>query len=91
MPLENEAPAYDAAAFLNSHPPRVPILKACEIRQVSRTRLYELAGQGRVCFVKDGSNTLVDTASLIADLMNLPAADIQAPADRRTRRAVPQS
>lgn len=83
MPPHTPAPAYDAAAFLNAHAPRVPIPEACKIRKVSRARLYELAGLGRVRFVKDGGNTLVDTASLVADLLNLPDANIQAPAAQR--------
>lgn len=40
-------------------------------------RLYQLAGAGRIRFVKDGSNTLVDTASLVNDLAALPTAEIK--------------
>ena len=46
---------------------------------LSRSRLYLLAGQGLVRFVKVGNATLVDLASVRAYMASCPTADIRAP------------
>ena len=56
---------------------RVP--EACQRYGLSRSRLYLLAGEGLVRFVKVGSATLVDLGSVRAFLASRPAADIRAP------------
>lgn len=49
---------------------------------LSRTRLYELAADGRVRFIKAGSRTLVDVASVRALLASLPPARLRASVTR---------
>ena len=65
---------------INEQPPeygRVP--EACRRYGLSRTRLYLLAGEGVVRFVKVGNATLVDLGSVRTYLANRPAASIRAP------------
>lgn len=46
---------------------------------MSRSRLYLLAGEGLVRFVKVGSATLVDLGSVRAYLATCPAAQVRTP------------
>lgn len=54
---------------------RIPL--ATHITGLSRSRLYRLAGEGRIRFVKVGGATLVDMASVRTFLASLPAATIR--------------
>jgi hypothetical protein len=56
---------------------RIP--EACRRYGLSRSRLYLLAGQGLVRFVKEGNTTLVDLGSVRAYLATCPPAQIRAP------------
>jgi hypothetical protein len=56
---------------------RIP--EACRRYGLSRSRLYLLAGEGWVRFVKVGNATLVDFGSLRDYLAACPAAKIRAP------------
>ena len=49
---------------------------------LSRSRLYTLAGEGKVRFIKLGVATLVDLASVRAFLASCPTAEISAPPPR---------
>jgi hypothetical protein len=84
-------PTYDIEKFLATLPPRLEIPRACEISGDCRSQMYVKAGQGRVRFVKDGRKTLVDTASLIADMMSLPGASISPPPPKDRGREQPPS
>jgi excisionase family DNA binding protein len=55
---------------------RIP--EACRRYGLSRSRLYLLAGEGLVRFVKVGSATLVDLSSVRTYLAARPAAPIRA-------------
>lgn len=54
---------------------RIPM--ASHLSGLSRSRLYRLATERRIRFVKVGCATLVDMASVRAFLASLPAADIR--------------
>lgn len=54
---------------------RIP--EACRRYGLSRSRLYLLAGEGLVRFVKVGSATLVDFGSVRDYLASRPTADIR--------------
>jgi hypothetical protein len=56
---------------------RIP--EACRRYGLSRTRLYLLAGEGLVRFVKVGSATLVDLGSVRAYLAACPSAQFRTP------------
>jgi excisionase family DNA binding protein len=56
---------------------RIP--EACRRYGLSRSRLYLLAGEGLVRFVKVGNITLVDLATVRAYLASCPAATIRPP------------
>ena len=56
---------------------RIP--EACRRYGLSRSRLYLLAGEGLVRFVKVGTATLVDLGSVRNYLASCPAAAIRAP------------
>jgi hypothetical protein len=56
---------------------RVP--QACHRYGLSRSRLYLLAGEGLVRFVKVGNATLVDLESVRTYLASCPAASVRAP------------
>jgi excisionase family DNA binding protein len=56
---------------------RIP--EACRRYGLSRSRLYLLAGEGSIRFVKVGNATLVDIASVRAYLASCPAAAIRPP------------
>jgi hypothetical protein len=58
-------------------PPYVPVKQACVVGGFGRSKLYEVVGHGLVRAVKLGSKTLIDTASLLAYLADLPAAQIR--------------
>ena len=66
MNIAEQAPEYG----------RIP--EACRRYGLSRSRLYLLAGEGLVRFVKVGSATLVDLGSVRAYLATCPAAHIRA-------------
>jgi hypothetical protein len=56
---------------------RIP--EACRRYGLSRSRLYLLAGDGLIRFVKVGNATLVDLGSVRVYLASCPAAEIRAP------------
>ena len=56
---------------------RIP--EACRRYGLSRSRLYLLAGEGLVRFVKVGNATLVDLGSVRVYLTSCPAASVRAP------------
>jgi excisionase family DNA binding protein len=56
---------------------RIP--EACRRYGLSRSRLYLLAGEGSIRFVKVGNATLVDLGSVRAYLASCPPAEIRAP------------
>lgn len=56
---------------------RIP--EACRRYGLSRSRLYLLAGEGLIRFVKVGNATLVDLGTVRAYLASCPAAQIRAP------------
>ena len=56
---------------------RIP--EACRRYGLSRSRLYLLAGEGLVRFVKVGNATLVDLGSVRAYLASCPTAEIRTP------------
>jgi excisionase family DNA binding protein len=60
-------------------PPYLTIKKAYETAGISRSKLYEIVGDGLVRAVKIGTKTLIDTGSLLSYLENLPAAQIKPP------------
>jgi hypothetical protein len=64
----------------DEHPPeygRIP--EACRRFGLSRSRLYILAGEGLVRFVKTGHATLVDLASVRTYLASCPVAQVRPP------------
>jgi hypothetical protein len=56
---------------------RIP--EVCRRFALSRSRLYLLAGEGLVCFVKVGGATLVDLRSVRDYLATCPRAQVRAP------------
>jgi hypothetical protein len=56
---------------------RIP--ETCRRFGLSRSRLYLLAGEGQVRFVKTGNSTLVDLGSVRAYLASCPPAQVRAP------------
>lgn len=56
---------------------RIP--EACRRYGLSRSRLYLLAGEGQIRFVKVGSATLVDFGSVRDYLARCPAASVRRP------------
>jgi excisionase family DNA binding protein len=56
---------------------RIP--EACRRYGLSRSRLYLLAGEGHVRFVKVGGATLVDLGSVRTYLASCPPAQIRPP------------
>jgi hypothetical protein len=56
---------------------RIP--EACRRYGLSRSRLYLLAGEGLVRFVKVGNATLVDLGTVRAYLASCPPATIRPP------------
>jgi hypothetical protein len=56
---------------------RIP--EACRRFGLSRSRLYLLAGEGLVRFVKAGNATLVDLGSVREYLAACPPAQVRAP------------
>ena len=58
-------------------PEAVPLPKAPAIFGLSRSHLYRLAAAGQIRFLKVGSRTLVDAASVRAFLQGLPEATIR--------------
>ncbi len=56
---------------------RIP--EACRRYGLSRTRLYLLAGEGLIRFVKVGSATLVDLESVRDYLATCPPAQVSRP------------
>lgn len=61
-------------------PPFLPIPKPnerCVVGDLSRTHLYRLISDGYVRAVKTRDKTLIETASLLDYLANLPTANIK--------------
>jgi hypothetical protein len=56
---------------------RIP--EACRRFGLSRSRLYLLAGEGLVRFIKAGNATLVDLGSVRDYLATCPAAQVRPP------------
>jgi excisionase family DNA binding protein len=73
--------------FVDGLPPFVTVKQAAEIRHCHEDHIYRLLGRGRLRAVKDGRKTLVETASLLTDLVNLPVAKIAMNARDRQRAA----
>jgi hypothetical protein len=63
----------------NTPPEFARIPEASRRFGLSRSRLYILAGEGVVRFVKAGNATLVDLGSVRAYLAACPAAQVRAP------------
>jgi hypothetical protein len=71
-----------AEARVNSieHTPKYArIRETCHRFGLNRTRLYHLAGKGRVRFVKEGKATLVDQDSVSDYLAGCPPAQVGTP------------
>ena len=64
---------------VNSAPEYGRIPEACRRYGISRSRLYLLAGEGLIRFVKVGSATLVDLGSVRDYLTSCPPAQVRAP------------
>ena len=62
---------------MNYDPLAVPMPKAPAWCGLSRTRLYRLAGEGKIRLIKAGKATLVDCASVKAFLAAAPVATIR--------------
>jgi hypothetical protein len=86
MPKNTEITAI-IDKYVDGLPPLVSVRPAAEIHGSSPDHIYRLAGRGRVRFLKDGRRTKVDTASLLADMANLPEAKIAMNARDRQRAA----
>ena len=63
-------------------PTLVPLPKAPAVFGLSRSAIYRAAGDGKITLRKLGKSTLVDTASALAFIANLPAATIRPNASR---------
>ena len=68
-------PAALMAALSQPDMARIPL--AMHLSGLSRSRLYILAGEGHIRFVKIGNATLVDMASVRSFLAALPPASIR--------------
>jgi len=64
--------------FQQPAPEYLPVKTVTPVYGVSRSRLYLLAGEGKVRMVKCGARTLVCCASVRAYLATLPEAKIGA-------------
>jgi hypothetical protein len=64
---------------LDIQPEYARIPEACRRYGLSRSRLYLLAGEGLVRFIKVGTATLVDLNSIRSYLASRPPAVIRAP------------
>jgi hypothetical protein len=64
---------------IDTPPEYARIPEACRRYGLSRSRLYLLAGEGLVRFVKVGNATLVDLGSVREYLAACPPATIRAP------------
>ena len=62
-----------------STPEYARIPETCRRFGFSRSRLYLLAGEGLIRFVKSGNSTLVDLATVRNYLSSCPSAEIRAP------------
>ena len=74
--------------YIDGLPPLVSVRRAAEIRGCCPDHIYRLIGRGRIRAYKDGKRTAIDTASLLDDMANLPAAKIAMNA--RDRRRAPK-
>jgi hypothetical protein len=74
-------------AKLSNTPINVTIKVGCDRWGTSRSKLYQLAGEGKVIFRKIGRRTVVDVASADAYFANLPPAKIKAPPPARVEAA----
>jgi hypothetical protein len=80
-------PTAIIAKYIDGLPPLIPVKRAAEIRGCCTDHIYRLIGRGRILAVKDGKRTAIVTASLLADMANLPAAKIAMNARDRQRAA----
>ena len=67
-----------------AHAALASIADAVAFSGIGRSRLYELAGAGRVLFKKAGARTLCDMASLKSLIASLPDAQLRPIASSRT-------
>jgi len=68
-------------------PPQLPIDWACELRPCSKAYMYDRIGLKHVAAVNNGRHLRIITASLLSDMVNLPAADIKPTARLQSRLA----
>jgi hypothetical protein len=71
--------AYDVEEYRRRLDPFITFKEAAKIRRCHISHLYVLAGLKRIRVVKDGKKSLIDTASLLDDMMRLPEAEIAPP------------
>jgi hypothetical protein len=72
--------------YIDGLPPFLSIHSACEVAGgCSPAKMYVLMGDRKVRALKMGDKTLIDTASLLDFLANLPEAKI-APPNQRNRK-----
>jgi len=67
---------------LSNTPINLTLKDATDRWGASRSKLYQLAGEGKIIFRKVGRRTVADVASGDAYFGNLPVAKIKAPAPR---------
>jgi hypothetical protein len=74
LALLQDTPASGGADSNTLTPLAYRIPEAAKVSGLSRTRLYEEFGAGRLTFLKAGARTLVDARSLQALVASLPRA-----------------
>jgi hypothetical protein len=81
-------PRGPPAAQIMELPPWMSVKRTCEVTTDSRANVYKKIAAGRYRAVKDGSKTLIETASVLEDLASLPAfADAKgAPPNHHSKR-----
>ena len=84
-------PRGPPAAQIMELPPWMSVKRTCEVTADSRANVYKKIAAGRYRAVKDGSKTLIETASVLEDLASLPTfadAKVLPPNKRGTRTTV---
>jgi hypothetical protein len=79
LPILQHARGRPVTATDNTPPEYARIGEAIRRYGLSRSRLYLLAGEGLIRFVKVGNATLVDLATVRAYMASCPPAQIRAP------------
>jgi excisionase family DNA binding protein len=64
--------AQQPRAQIMQLPPYMTVKRTCEVTADSRASVYKKIAAGRYRAVKDGSKTLIETASVLEDLARLP-------------------